>query len=72
MRTGVIFCTCNDTIKLDFNQLEKSIHERYDPDTIILTKTLCLGNEQENLIEMLNDKSHDGIVVAACSNSNFQ
>ena len=72
MRTGVIFCSCNDTIKLDFTQLEKSINERYDPDTIIFTKTLCIGNEQETLLAMLNDKNYDGIVVAACSKSNFQ
>ncbi|MFX0207742.1 MAG: hypothetical protein ACFFDT_17265, partial [Candidatus Hodarchaeota archaeon] len=72
MRTGVIFCSCNDAIKLDFDRLKQIIQERYHPDTIILTKTLCLGKEKENLLKMLNEQNYTGILIAACSENIFQ
>lgn len=72
LRTGVIFCSCNDTIKLDFDRLKQIIQERYHPDTIILTKTLCLGKEKENLLKMLNEQNYTGILIAACSENIFQ
>ncbi|MFQ5822373.1 MAG: hypothetical protein ACE5I5_20555, partial [Candidatus Heimdallarchaeota archaeon] len=72
LRTGVIFCSCNDTIKLDFDRLKQIIQERYHPDTIILTNALCLGKEKENLLKMLNEQNYTGILIAACSENNFQ
>lgn len=72
LRTGVIFCSCNDTIKLDFERLKQIIQERYHPDTIILTNTLCLGKEKENLLKMLKEQNYTGILIAACSENIFQ
>ncbi len=72
LRTGVIFCSCNNTIKLDFERLKQIIQEHYHPDTIILTNTLCLGKEKENLLKMINEQNYTGILIAACSENIFQ
>jgi len=72
MKLGVVFCSCNDTIHLNFDQLQQTIQDRFNPDTLVFAKTLCLGNEQDNLLKMINEDSYDGILIAACSQNNFQ
>ena len=72
MKLGVVFCSCNDTIHLNFDQLQQTIQDRFNPDTLVFAKTLCLGNEQDNLLKMINEDNYDGILIAACSQNNFQ
>ncbi|MFQ6124760.1 MAG: hydrogenase iron-sulfur subunit [Candidatus Heimdallarchaeota archaeon] len=72
LRTGVIFCSCNNTIKLNFERLKQIIQERYHPDTIILNNTLCIGKEKEKLLKILKEQYYTGILIAACSENIFQ
>lgn len=64
MRLGIFFCTCNDTIEIDFRNVKKSIKK--EVEVVETHDQLCQGG-LDYIIDDIRRLQLDGIIIAACT-----
>jgi ferredoxin/coenzyme F420-reducing hydrogenase delta subunit len=64
MRLGIFFCTCNNTVDIDFRTVKKSIKKEVE---VVETHDLLCQGGLDYIMDDLRRMELDGVIIGACT-----
>jgi ferredoxin len=64
MRLGIFFCTCNNTVDIDFRTVKKSIKKEVE---VVETHDLLCQEGLDYIMDDLRRMELDGVIIGACT-----